>query len=177
MNVKLLYSSVIKNRNFGKVLLLVAAFCYQFPMHAATDVATIGASIVSTISLTNQSGLVFGDISSNATAGSVVLSPSGSRVSTGGATVNSTVASGPAAFDVQGDPNAVYAITLPTSVVLTEPGGNNMVVDNFTSSPATTGLTDAGGQQSLFVGATLNVGSNQLFGAYAGVMSVIVDYN
>ncbi|NCF37476.1 MAG: DUF4402 domain-containing protein, partial [Gammaproteobacteria bacterium] len=29
----------------------------------------------------------------------------------------------------------------------------------------------------LFVGGTLNVGSNQGFGSYSGIMSVTVDYN
>lgn len=177
MLVNLFYIPITHWPRTRQALLFVCAFTLQLPMHAATDVATIAANIVSTISLTNQSGLVFGDISSSAAAGTVVLSPSGARITTGGATVNSTVASGPAAFDVLALPNAVYAITLPASVILTEPGGNNMVVDSFSSSPTATGLTDAGGQQSLFVGATLNVSSNQSFGSYAGAMSVTVDYN
>ncbi|NNF96444.1 MAG: DUF4402 domain-containing protein, partial [Halobacteria archaeon] len=32
-------------------------------------------------------------------------------------------------------------------------------------------------RQTLFVGATLNVNANQLYGDYAGVMSVTVEYN
>ena len=52
-----------------------------------------------------------------------------------------------------------------------------MLVDKFTGLPATNGLTDAGGQQILYVGATLNVGSNQGFGSYAGIMFVTVEYN
>jgi hypothetical protein len=52
-----------------------------------------------------------------------------------------------------------------------------MVVDNFTSQPVSTGLTDPGGQQSLFVGGTLNVNSNQAIGSYSGIMNVTVVYN
>ena len=52
-----------------------------------------------------------------------------------------------------------------------------MVVDKFTSLPATSGLTDANGKQKLFVGATLNVGSHQAYGPYNGTMSVTIQYN
>ncbi|MGD8420406.1 MAG: DUF4402 domain-containing protein [Gammaproteobacteria bacterium] len=161
----------------GRLLLLSLGLLVQLPMQAATETATVTANVISTLSLTNQSGLAFGDIAASNVAGSVVLSPNGSRISTGGASINSTVAGGPAVFDVQGDPNAVYAVTLPVSVVLSTVGGNTMSVENFTSLPAATGLTDSGGQQTLFVGGTLNVGNNQGFGSYTGIMSVTVDYN
>ena len=160
-----------------RLLVLLLGLLVQLPMQAATETATVSANVISTLSLTNQNGLAFGDIASSNVAGSVVLSPDGSRFSTGGASINSTVAGGPAVFDVQGDPNAIYAVTLPVSVVLTDAAGNTMSVDNFTSLPAANGLTDAGGQQTLFVGGTLNVSSNQGFGSYTGIMSVTVDYN
>jgi len=149
----------------------------QAPLQAATETATVTADIISTISLVNQSDLVFGEISSSIASGTVELSPDGSRLSTGGASINSTAVSRPAVFDVRGDPNAVYTITLPAAVVMTAASGNTLVVDRFTSLPSGTGLTDAGGRQLLFVGATLNVGSNQVFGAYSGIMSVTIDYN
>ena len=89
-----------------------------------------------------------------------MLDPSGTRETTGGVNVNSTVASVPAVFDVEGLSNAIYSITLPDAVTLSGPGGDNMVVDSFASFPQGTGLTDIGGQQSLFVGATLHVDGN-----------------
>ena len=146
-------------------------------LRAASDTAVVVAEVVETISLVNQTGMVFGDIAVTNSPGTVVLSPAGTRLVTGGAFVNSTVASGPAVFDVSGLPNAVYAITLPTSIVLTGASGNSMVVDEFTSLPANTGLTDPGGEQNLFVGATLNVDSNQAIGSYSGLMTVTVVYN
>ena len=60
---------------------------------------------------------------------------------------------------------------------MTAPAGHTMVVDDFTSFPAETGLTDSGGQQLLFVGGRLNVDVNQVFGSYSGLMSVTVEYN
>ncbi len=158
-------------------LLLVLIVSTPFPMHAASETATIGASIVLAITLTNRSGLVFGDVSASNAPGTVVLSPSGSREATGGVNINSSVASGAAVFDVEGLSNSTYSITLPETVILNESGGDNMIVDNFASLPVATGLTDAGGQQSLFIGATLNVGGNQTFGSYTGIMSVTIGYN
>ena len=146
-------------------------------VHAASDTATVTAEVIVVITLSNRSGLIFGDISTSNSPGTVVLTPDGSRESTGGAGFNSTVASSPAVFDVAGEPNSTYAVTLPASVVLNEQGGNNMVVDNFTSFPVTTGLIDGGGQHNLFVGGTLNVDRNQLVGRYSGTMSVTIGYN
>ena len=106
-----------------------------------------------------------------------MLSTSGTRTTTGGAFINSSVAGNPATFDVQGDANATYAITLPTSVVLTGSSSGSMVVDSFTSTPSGTGLLDSTANETLFVAGTLNVGSNQAYGSYTGQMTVTVAYN
>lgn len=169
-----------KQRIYAAAKLLVgSALCSTPPVMglAASDTATVSVDIVSTISITTQNGLLFGDISSSAAAGSLSINASGTRTTTGGVTINTAIAGSPAAFDVQGDAGASYSITLPVSVLLSDSGSNNMLVDNFTSTPTPAGVLNAGGQQSLFVGATLNVGSNQPFGSYAGLMSVTVDYN
>jgi hypothetical protein len=164
-------------RRCSWLILLLSTLPGSLTVQAASDNATVLATVVSTLSLVNQTDMVFGDIAASNVPGTVVLSPGGTRLTTGGAFVSSTVSSGSAAFDVFGLPNSMYAITLPISVVLTGASGNSMVVDNFTSQPANTGLTDPGGQQNLFVGGTLNVGSNQAIGSYSGVISVTVVYN
>jgi hypothetical protein len=177
MNIDFLNSRAVYLQRFNQLLLLSLGVAMQSPVIAASDTATVTAKIISTISLVNQNGMVFGEISSSKSPGTVILNPSGSRMSTGGAGINSTVASVPATFDVSGDPNAVYAISLPISVVLTKTSGDTMVVDDFNSLPAITGITDPGGEQLLFVGATLNVGVKQVFGSYTGNMIVTVEYN
>ena len=181
MNITAFYLDMhTKNcRCWFKALLFLFASSLYLPAHAAVATANVTANIISTISITNQSlsGLVFGDISASSVAGTVVLTPGGSRTSTGGVTVNTTTAASPAAFDVQGDANASYAITLPISVVLTGSTSGSMVVDNFSSSPSAAGLLDGSGTQTLFVGASLNVGSNQAFGSYTGLMAVTVAFN
>lgn len=167
-------SSMLSN-----TLLFLFATGVYIQAYAEVTTANVAANIITTLSIANQSqgGLAFGDIASNPVAGTVVLTPSGSRTTTGGPTINSTVAANPAAFDVRGDANAIYAITLPVSIVLTDSLSHSMVVDNFTGSPSITGLLDGAGVQVLSVGASLNVGSNQAFGSYSGLMAVTVAYN
>ena len=174
MNLDFLFKRLRDLRCCYQLLILMVL---SMPIQAASETASVAANIVVTITLTNRSGMAFGDISSGNTPGTVVLSPSGSRQTTGGANINATVASGAAVFDVEGLSNSTYSITLPETVILNESGGDNMVVDNFASIPQATGLTNAGGQQSLFIGATLNVGGNQTFGSYTGTMSVTIEYN
>lgn len=83
----------------------------------------------------------------------------------------------PASFSVSGDPNAVYAVTLPPdgAVFLTS-GPNSMAVNAFNRHPMT-GQLGAGGTQTLSIGATMSVGANQANGTYSGNFTVTVEYN
>ena len=162
---------------FKQTFIFLLAIGVWVPANAAVATAAVTADITSTITVGTINGLIFGDIASGAAAGTLTLSAGGVRTTTGGVTVNTAIAGSPAAFDVQGDPNATYSITFPATVIMTNGSLNTMVVDNFTSSPETTGVIDASGQQTLFVGATLNVNSNQSFGTYSGQLTVTVDYN
>lgn len=146
-------------------------------LNAASAIATVDASIITTMGISTRNGLGFGDISVSTVPGTVVMTPSGTRTTTGGASINSSTAGNPATFDLAGAPNASFAITLPASVVLSDGAANSMIVDSFSSSPSTSGALDSNGQQSLFVGGTLNVNANQPFGTYTGQMSVMVEYN
>jgi hypothetical protein len=158
-------------------MLAVLFICSQHAAQAATATTTVEANIVSTINLVAQNGIVFGDIGASSIPGTVTIDVDGSRTSTGGATINSNTSGTPATFEVSGDPNAMYIVTLPTTVVITSAAGDSMAVDNFTSAPAANGQLDSSGRQNLNVGATMNVGSFQPFGAYTGIMATTVEYN
>lgn len=144
---------------------------------AATTTATVEVNIVSTINLVAQNGIVFGDISASEIPGTVTIGTDSSRVTAGGVTVNTNTSATPAQYEVSGDPNAFYHVTLPDSVVLTSAAGDSMVVDKFTSIPDADGQLDSAGRQNMNIGATLNVDSFQPFGAYRGTMSTTVDYD
>ena len=149
----------------------------QNAAYAATATTTVEANIVSTINLVARNGIIFGDIGASSIPGTVTIAGDGSRTSTGGATINSNTSGTPATFEVSGDPNALYVITLPDSVVITSSAGDTMKVDNFTSTPSANGQLDSSGRQNMNVGARMNVGSFQPFGAYRGVMATTVEYN
>jgi len=124
----------------------------------------------------------FGNVAVSTAAGTVVLAPAGSRTKTGGVTLPATAGTVTAAsFTVTGTPNYTYAITLPsTATTITRGGGTEtMTVDNWSSSPATTGTLSSGGSETLTVGGTLNVGGSQVAGTYVSGTSfnVIVNYN
>lgn len=159
------------------LFLLLSSVWNLRDVEAATTTAPVQANIISMINMVAQNGIVFGDISTSAIPGTVTIATNASRTTTGGATVNSNTSSTPAQFEVSGDPNALYNITLPSSIVLTSLAGDNMIVNNFSSAPDRNGQLDAGGRQNMYVGATLNVGSFQAFGVYTGVMSATVEYN
>lgn len=174
---KPVYIKFLRWRRFGWLVLALFALPGPVTVRAASDNADVTATVIAALSLVNQTALTFGDVAAGNSPGTVILKPDGTRLTTGGSFINSTVAAGPAVFSVSGLPNAVYAITLPNFVVLSGASGNSMVVDGFSSQPFGNGLTDPGGEQNLFVGATLNINANQAVGSYSGKMIVTVIHN
>lgn len=156
---------------------LAATFGLTTDLHADSATAPVTARIVSAVNMITLSGLEFGEISASSSPGTIILEPGGARSSTQGATLNSAVPGGPASFEIIGTPSSTYIITLPVAVTLSSSNGQSMQVNRFTSLPSQTGQLDAGGRQTVFVGGTLNVNANQLYGSYSGVMSITVEYN
>jgi hypothetical protein len=149
----------------------------------ATAYAPTSATILAPITIVKNTNMVFGNVATNASGGTVVLATNSSRTATGGVTLPATATGTPSAadFTVGGDGNSTYAITLPTTLTITNStgtGGETMTVTGFTSTPSGTG-TLASGSQDLKVGATLNVGGSQVAGLYQNVIgfAVTVNYN
>ena len=131
------------------------------------------------ITLTNTQGLAFGSFIAGS-GGTMAVSTIGTRsVVSGGSIVlmNMNPTAHAAAFNVTGDANAQYTITLPGNgeVSLKGPGAP-MAVGSFTSNPTTTGMLSPGGTGTIAVGATLTVGSSQPPGSYSESFSVTVVY-
>lgn len=145
--------------------------------NTATTSAGAAAEVVTAIAITKTKDLNFGDVVSGSTAGTVVITPQAVRSATGGATLGNTGGASNAEFTVNGDAGANYSITLPSTDVTLTSGMNSMAVNVFTSSPSGTGTLSGGGEQTLKVGATLNVGASQPSGTYTGSFDVTVTYN
>src|ERR1043165_1586629 len=83
----------------------------------ASATASASATIVTPITITKTVDMNFGNAAVQAgTGGTVVLAPAGTRTATSGVTlpaVTGTVAA--ASFDIAGQANYTYAITLPAS--------------------------------------------------------------
>jgi hypothetical protein len=143
--------------------------------HAATATGDATATVIEPITITKTANLRFGKLAGGA-GGTVVVSSAGSRTKSGGVFLSPSDTGGAASFDVTGEPNATYSITLPTSVSLVS-GSNSMSLDTFTSDLGATGTLSALGAQTMNVGGTLTVAANQAAGSYAGSFNVSVDYN
>jgi hypothetical protein len=144
--------------------------------NTATSSCNATATIVTGISIAKTSDLNFGSVVPGGSAGTVAITPAGARTAAGGTSLGSATGSSAGAFQVSGLGGATYSITLPASTTITS-GGNNMTVNTFTSTPNATGTLNGGGNQSLAIGATLQVGANQPTGTYTGSFNVTVTYN
>lgn len=151
-------------------------------MAQATASATGTATIIAPITLLKTVDMNFGYVAVIG-AGTVILDPAGARTKTGGVTLPlvspGTVTA--ASFTVGGQGSTTYSITLPSSdyYITRQSGSEAMVINTFTSIPATTGTIDAGGTQTLTVGATLHVAAAQVPGVYTNTIGfdVTVNYN
>ncbi|UPK72684.1 DUF4402 domain-containing protein [Chitinophaga filiformis] len=159
-----------------------ALACLATAAHAQeTATATATATIVTPISITKDVDMNFGNVAvQSSTAGTVVLTPAGTRSATGGVTLPSTAGTVTAAsFTVSGTSGYTYTITLPSTALTITSGSNTMTVTNFTSDPSGANGTLTGGSEVLNVGATLNVSAAQPAGTYVSgtPFSVTVNYN
>ncbi len=146
----------------------------------ASDVP-VGATIITPLTITLSAGtqLQFGTIVADATsAADVVLSP-GNAITT---TLTHLGGNSVPTFNVTGEPNSTYSVTLPSeTLTLTHDGSGTLsgtttvlTVDTFKSNSNET--LSASGTESFQVGATLNVAANQAGGVYTGTFAVTVDY-
>ncbi len=145
-----------------------------------TATANASAQILTPISITKRFDMNFGNLAVNATAGTILLTPAGSRSATGGVTFlngnSGTVTA--ASFEVTGLAGATYSITLPAGPTIISYSGNDMTVDTWTSDPTPTG-TLTGGSEYVNVGATLHVPPSSPAGVYTSAtpFEVTVNYN
>jgi Domain of unknown function (DUF4402) len=153
----------------GGLLLAGATGFAQSPTASANATATI----LTAISLAKNTDLVFGNISPTGTAGTVVLSPTGTRTPT-----NVTLASGTssaASFTATGTGSQTFTITPDSSATLSDGASHTLTVDTFTTSAGAGTLSS--GTQTFTLGGTLHVGASQVAGSYTGTFNVTVAYN
>jgi hypothetical protein len=166
--------SILKKLILTSLAIVIALFVTGTAFAAE---ATASATIMSAIGISKTIDMSFGNVIAPTADKTVILSTAGVR--------SGTATFGPgggaaASFDVTGDANATFSITLPgDSDVTIVDGTNNMTVTLFNSAAAagTQGTLSGTGTQTLLVGAQLNVAANQVPGNYSGTFNVTVAYN
>lgn len=165
-------------RNFISTLALatVIAVAGAAAANAApvTAEAGAGAKIIAPLEISNTASLYFGTVAPSLTQGdSVVVTPAGDK-KCGAALTCLTADHTAAAFDVKGEADAVYTISLPGGIEITNDKGDGMKVYDFTGSQDGGRLVK--GEDSFTVGGTLNVEARQPAGKYTGRFVVAVEY-
>ena len=142
------------------------------------------ASVVSAISLAKDIDLNFGSMTPPTADVDVVLSTTNSITTDVGKILHFPTGTANAHYNVIGEKNYAYTISLPADnfVTITKGGANPMKVDNFKARTLTgsvdglSGTLNGSGQDSFAVGATLKVTNAQPIGAYTGSFEVMVVY-
>lgn len=154
----------------------ISALSFGSAAHAATTAtATATAEVLSTLTVTADTPLNFGQIAANG-AGTVTVNADSSVASS--ATLISTGTRAPAGFTVTGTPGASVVVSLPASATLTRFGGTEtMSISGFNTNPAAGfQLAAVTGAANFSVGGTLSVAAGQAAGVYNGTFSVSVEY-
>lgn len=162
-------------------LLVILSFCSK-TYSQATVTAQAFAEVISALTATETSQLNFGKFSPEVQGGQVIVTPDGIR-STSGTVILSGGIANSGIFYITGTPDAMFSIQLPNGpAVLTHQNSTKtMAVSNWVSYPQSgngTGVL-ANGQQFVYLGATLNVGSilDNPVGLYSGAFSLTFAYN
>ena len=155
-------------------------------VHAASDTATATAVVLTPMTITKNTNLVFGNVVQG--NGTVTVQTDGTRtLASNTAPAVSGVTATAGKFTVGGTAAQGYAITYTPPATLAS-GGNTMVfsllaeaVDAATPTGAAVGtaatFTPAGATSYIFIGGTLTVVATQAAGTYTGNVVVSVDYN
>ena len=168
MNMRILFTSA---------MLFVGAVFAGNAVWAASANSNIAAIIVQPIGISNSGGLDFGLMSAGVGASVVNLTTASARsLLSGDASLITGGSISAAGFDVTGEPNAGFSVTVPAGSITLTSGGDTMTVDTFVDSLSGTGTLDGTGNASFTVGADLNVGAAQPVGNYSGTFAASVVY-
>lgn len=140
--------------------------------YAITTSGNASVIIKNAITATQSQSLNFGTVSSDATGGTVTVSPAGT-VSSSTLSFYGTANAGK--FNITAQPSTALNINISDSTVSN--GSSTMDINNFvTTSTPTNYTTDSSGNLVLNVGADLKVLANQAPGTYNGTYTVTVGY-
>ncbi len=128
------------------------------------------------LSIRRVSDLRFGRILlGKSKTGTLVIDAISGKILTSGGALNLGDDHSRAEYIVLGKPNTRFAITLPRRVKFPGKKGANVVLTNFTSSPAKEGVIGPNGEATVYMGAMLRFLGGTPSGKYEGFTDIFVD--
>jgi hypothetical protein len=169
-------------RLFGKSLLLVCLLALlTFSASAQQSFSPsvyVYAKVVAPLTLTSYGDMNFGSVIPHSSLdGWVALNPDGTRTSSN-AMIGNTAGVSPATFGITAEPGSTVAVTVPSEITLTGPGGNTLLL-NFISTnfPGNVGTINNSGVETVRVGGYLRLPGGAQTGNYSGLLGVTIAYN
>ncbi|WP_293677256.1 DUF4402 domain-containing protein [uncultured Phenylobacterium sp.] len=132
------------------------------------------------LSIAKTADLNFGRIQIPASGASTVTlnASNGNRTVTGSGFGYPTPAPTRAAFTVSGEGGQQFSLSIPATLVLTGPGSLTVnLTDTAPNAPSLAGGLGSAGTYSFTVGGSFSLTNATPTGAYAGVLTVSLDYN
>lgn len=169
----------------GLIVSALAAFAVASPVRADTEAADAQIAVVRPLEFISVENLNFGRVIRGSTAGTVTITPAGGRTATGGVTLFGNGFQ-PAKFAGMGSNGQLVDISLGANSIFVTGPGTPMRVRTFiigstptaalTTTPLRFRINSATGIFVFPVGATLEVGANQLPGTYTGNWAITLNY-
>ena len=153
----------------------------QNPMQASAT-GHIFAEVITVFSAVETSQMNFGRFSPGPLGGKIILDPRGA-ISLVGSVVHGGGLHNAASFQITGDNNYSFSISLPDSpaILTNTANAKTMTLSDWVSVPSTgAGVgTLQNGSRTVYVGATLEVGliTDNPVGIYTGTYTVTFDFN
>lgn len=163
-------------------ILFVFLFFSSKVFSQASVSAQAFAEIISVLTATETAQLNFGKFSPEVQGGQVIVTPDGIRTTNGSVILSGGIANS-GIFYITGAPDAAFSIQLPNgpAVLTHQSSSKTMMVSNWVSYPHAGNGTGVlvNGQQFVYLGATLNVGSivDNPVGLYSGAFNLTFAYN
>jgi len=155
---------------------------------AASLTSHASAEIMEALIVASRTPLNFGYITPSTSGGTVIITPQNIRSATGGVQVSGAFSR--ATFVVQGSANRSYSISTPSSVNFTvsnPASGSEGLRQQLTANQFVTFSTNKGsngnvgqlgsnGQDTIYLGGTLDVPPDAAPGVYSGLVELTVSY-
>lgn len=179
------WENFIRLKRLGAALAAVLIAFATTPAYADVEQGNAEITIVRPLSFVIDDNLDFGSLIPSNVAGIVTMTPTGARTATNGIVL---VGGGqtPASFAGQGIFNQRVDVSLGTDSIFINGPGAPMRVRTFvvgstptavlTTTPTRFRIAATNGIFNFPIGATLEVGANQLPGKYTGTWSITLNY-